>query len=258
MSEIIIKGRNAKVKVLAALATAFPGKVPGWTVDNSHISKETKMTNQDALLDVLESELTKLEHLIDKQIAKKATRNENDDDLSAAADDNDPDDNGEDEIDEDNGDNLDDDDEEDQIGKAAPPHHHKFESVSQRIAAERKLPLTAAAQAARVENPVLFRDYQSSGLQNNAANSGQQLTTYEKMVQQEIRKGCSANVARQRVSYAHPALARHQTIAKAAASPAEFMGRVDQVMQARDCSRTAAMQTVRKQFPELFRKFQNV
>lgn len=78
-----------------------------------------------------------------------------------------------------------------QIGKAAPPHHHKFESVTQRIAAERKLPVTAAAQAARVENPVLFRDYQSSGLQNNAANSGQQLTTYEKLVQQEIHKGCS-------------------------------------------------------------------
>jgi hypothetical protein len=80
--------------------------------------------------------------------------------------------------------------------------------------------------------------------------------SYADLVRAEISKGCSEVVARQRVAYAFPDLAR-QAIAKAA-GPAEFMAKVDETMRSDGCSRTAAMSKVRKQFPVLFAKYQNV
>jgi hypothetical protein len=262
MTEIIVKGRNARMKVLAALAQAFPGKVPGWTVDNSHLSKEIKMTNQDALLGAL----SELEAEVDKQIATKAKKPETVEDWSDT--DGGPLNLSGEDDDEDNGDDtdLDDDadDEDDQIGKAAPPHHHKFETVTQRIAAERKLPMTAAAKAARVENPSLFRDYQSSGLENNAASSGQQLTTYDKrdraftkLVQQEMATGIADPVcAAQRVIAKHGP--RAADLLKGAAAPSDFMSAVDVIKKRDGCSRVVALQKARQENPRAFRLFRNV
>jgi regulator of RNase E activity RraB len=258
-TEITIIGKGARTKVLEALSKSFPtstAEVGGRVLKSIHHSpnKENTTMSHDSMMAQLDKNMSLLEAEID-EIVKQSRRNKTvDDDWSAAADDDtaNNDDNGDTDPDDD-----DEDEEDDDLGKSAPPMTHKFESKIAFIQHRDGCTRAAAQTKARLENPTLFQNYQQSGLVGNAADSGQQLTTYDKMVRAEIRKGCSPNVAAQRVSYAHPDLAR-QTLAKAAASPVEFMAKVDEAMQANGCSRTAAMQQVRKQFPSLFAKFQNV
>jgi hypothetical protein len=124
--------------------------------------------------------------------------------------------------------------------------NHKFETVVRRIAAERGLPKAQALAAARKENPELYQSYQNSGVAKS----------YADLVAAEIQKGCSPTVARQRVEYAHPDLAR-ASIAKSVRA-SEFMAGVDAIKKSQNCSRTAAMALARREHPEEFERFQNV
>jgi hypothetical protein len=246
---IEVIGKDAHRRVLEALSKSFPTSTAetsdGQVLKSIHNSKETKtMTHQDLLMAKLDKEMTLLEAEIDG-LVKQSRRRPVDDwsdtptgNANAAADNEDDD--------EDNGvdDDEDDDEDLDKIAKAT-----KFQAMARKIAVDEGLPKAEAMTQARLRYPDLYAGFKT--IDDVTAKS------YRSLVQQEIRKGCSADVAAQRVSYAHPDLAR-QTMAKAAASPVEFMAKVDETMQASGCSRTTAMQQVRKQQPELFRKFQNV
>ena len=62
--------------------------------------------------------------------------------------------------------------------------------------------------------------------------------SYRQLVDAEIRKGCSPEVAAQRVTYSHPHLAQ-QSIAKSATRVSEFMTAVDKPKRIRSLTNFA-------------------
>jgi uroporphyrinogen-III synthase len=76
------------------------------------------------------------------------------------------------------------------------------------------------------------------------------------LVQDEIRKGCSPNVAAQRVAMFHPNEAR-ASVAKREAEAGDFLQRVDAYRAEHKCDRTVAMEVIRKRHPDAFNRFQN-
>jgi hypothetical protein len=126
------------------------------------------------------------------------------------------------------------------------PTHHKFETVTQRIASDRDVPLTHAAQLARKENPELFADYQRSGLVGNAAASHQALVTAA------MAKGDNRVVAEQKALHALGAppfgLQKRDT-------PAVRLERLmSKYMAHHDVERTEAWRAMRKRYPKLMAK----
>jgi alpha-glutamyl/putrescinyl thymine pyrophosphorylase clade 1 len=142
-------------------------------------------------------------------------------------------------------------DEADQPQKAPAPKH-RFESMVAMIAQRDNVPLRVAATRARREFPTLYDDYQASvGVKK----------TYEQLIGDEIRKGCSDRVARQRIAALYPAAAREsrESIAKSeSGGVAEFMARVSEIMERDGVSRLTAMGRARKVHPDEFAKYQNV
>lgn len=127
---------------------------------------------------------------------------------------------------------------------------HRFETMTAMIAQRDNVPLRVAATRARKEFPTLFADYQNSvGLKK----------TYEQLIDDEIRKGCTDTIARAKVAYAFPQAAREsgESIAKSA-SVSEFVAAVDAIMKRDGCSRVAAMTAARKAHPDLYARFENV
>jgi hypothetical protein len=127
---------------------------------------------------------------------------------------------------------------------------HRYEAMVNEIARRDNVPKTVAAARARREFPDLYDDYQASvGVKK----------TYEQLIGEEIKKGFSDLVARQRIAALYPVAAR-ETITKSAASASvrEFMAKVDEIKKARGCSRTAAMSAARREHPDLFARFENV
>lgn len=127
---------------------------------------------------------------------------------------------------------------------------HKFETVTQRIAAERDLPLAEAAVAARKENPVLFANYQQSGLVGNAAASHQALVTAA------MSKGHSEIVAQRQAL--HALGSPPWGLEKRDDSTVRFMDLVTKVMERDGLQRTDAMRKVRLAHPALAKRFAEV
>jgi hypothetical protein len=127
----------------------------------------------------------------------------------------------------------------------------KFDALTRMIASRDGVSLEVAAARARKEDPALFAAYQSSG---NVAKS------FSELIADEIRKGCSPLVARQKINYAYPALARasRESRAKSESGVAEFMACVSEINKRDGCSRTAAMMRARRENPAEFSRFQNV
>lgn len=198
---------------------------------------------------------------LEKAISDHAMRSHPyDDGLDEMSDDIEPDD------------DVDDEDDGDQpvrkaygVTSSTPPAalpHHKFQTVTARIAAARGVPMTKAAQLARIENPELFADYQRKGeLHGNA--QGQALVvpstgmvksspSFEHAVQLERQAyGLSKEAAAQRVCEASPGLAR-EYIAKNESEAADFNSYVTKVMVRDNInSRTQAMQVARRERPDL-------
>lgn len=140
----------------------------------------------------------------------------------------------------DDNDEPDDDPDDEDIEKAIPGSRHKFEALTDFVADRDGVSKDTAMATARREFPEVYASYQGSGLAKN--------NNYRALVEAEIAKGCSVDVAVQRVAYAYPELAR-QTIAKAQNSPAEFMAKVDLEIQRTGCSRLEGMSRVRKSNP---------
>jgi hypothetical protein len=137
----------------------------------------------------------------------------------------------------------DDDDEDDDDGVKK---RHRFEAFVDRIAREEKVPRTTAMTRARQKYPELYASYVR---EKNVSKS------YGDLVQDEIRKGCSCEVAAQRVAMSHPDAAR-ASIAKARDEVADFMERVDAYQAELGCARTVAMSEIRKRYPDAFERLQ--
>jgi hypothetical protein len=171
----------------------------------------------------------------------------------------------------------DDNEDDDKVTKVATtvattgPHalpHHKFQTVTARISAARNLPLTTAAQVARKENPELFADYQSKPyLQGNLAGQPSPIIasigivtapSFDRLVQAEVAKGCSENVAKQRVAYSHPHLARESIAKSEGGDVVAFMNAVTEIQKRDDCSRVEALRKARVEHPHKFGRYQNV
>lgn len=254
MSEIIVKGKNARERVLAALTKEFPtarverrpSEFEILKAVNTAMTKE-KNVRQDLLVKALDSQLTLLESEIDGLLGKKS-KNAGDveDDWSAAADDN-ADDNDDDQYD--NDDDGEDDNEDDDFDKIAK--QTKFEAMANKIANDEGVSKDKAMTLARQRFPDLYRGFQ--GIEDTQKS-------YRALVGREIAKGCSETVARQRVAYAHPHAAREQIEKGVTANSdvAAFMAKVDAAMQTYGVSRTEGMQIVRRSRPDLFAKFRNV
>jgi hypothetical protein len=126
---------------------------------------------------------------------------------------------------------------------------HRFEAMVAEVARRDNVPLAEAARRARRQYPTLYADYIASG--EGVAKS------YDQLVRDEIRKGCSAAVAAAKVAYAHPHAAR-ETMAKRDSGVAEFMTVVDTIMKHDGVSRGVAMGRARRENPAAFGRYQNV
>jgi len=202
-----------------------------------HSAAETEKTampspHQELLtqqLDELERIVTELERELDKRERTYAT--DEDWDNGTEADD-------EDDVDsaDDDDDKQDDDDDD-------------LDKVAARIAARSGRSKTESLSKARELRPDLYQK----------AQRGAAKKSFAQLVETEIAKGCSPIVAAQRVATLYPDIAaRGDDIAKANDAVGRFLAKCNEVMQARGCSRTEAMQVVRRAHPREFSRFQNV
>jgi len=127
---------------------------------------------------------------------------------------------------------------------------HKFEALVDFVANRDGTAKSKAMEIARRDYPETYASYQDSAKVEKS---------FESLVAVEMRKGFSAVVAKQKVAYAFPDLAKSAAaIAKSASGVVEFVKCVDQIQARDDCSRTAAMAKARQEYPTAFARYQNV
>jgi len=125
-------------------------------------------------------------------------------------------------------------------------NEESLDDFARKIASREKVSRTEALTRARLRRPDLLSD----PVTKSAAS-------YDELLKAEIKKGCLREAAAARVALLYPEAAKAQ-IAKSESDVSAFMRNVDQTMRACGCSRTVAMQKVRKEAPEAFDRFQNV
>jgi hypothetical protein len=131
-----------------------------------------------------------------------------------------------------------------------PPMTHKWAAKVRHIQARDKVTPAEATRRARVENPVLYADYQRSGLKGNAR--------HQDLIADEVRKGFNPTVAAQRVLHLYGS-AGAPDLMKGDTLTTRFMRCVDKVIKRHPgMSRMEAMQAARERNPRLFARFQNV
>jgi hypothetical protein len=129
---------------------------------------------------------------------------------------------------------------------------HKFERLINDIKNERGVPGSQAAHIARSEFPDVFREYQDS----KKPIFGKRAPD---LVGAEMAKGCTREVAMQRVAQLHGYPAFAGTLAKAADAEADFIAAAAE-MQERDPSLDAcsALRKARLSNPALYKRLQRV
>ena len=116
---------------------------------------------------------------------------------------------------------------------------------------------------ARAEFPDDYQTFQrqhssdptsAQAVRRNNVGVGKRTSTFEDLVASEMRKGCTEEIAGQRVlqQYGSHALRSRVDFSKGESIVTRFMTRVDEVMVRDWCDRTSAMETVRKEEPVLF------
>jgi hypothetical protein len=126
-----------------------------------------------------------------------------------------------------------------------PIHINEFENTVVEIRKRDGCSRTDALVKARAENPNGFAAY-------NSDNTPQDFAA---LVAEEIRKGCPAAVAAQRVGLKYPSAAA-SVIEKAGKHPFEKV--VDAIMEQDGCSRAEAMARARKKESAKFASYQGV
>jgi hypothetical protein len=126
----------------------------------------------------------------------------------------------------------------------------------------------------KLGKPKYAPEYPESDLQDELASSSrekktharrvrrhnQQVKTHEDAVADQMAKGCSRELAEQRVMYAYGNTLPRSNVVKGAGDTlvTNFMAKCDQVMLDEGCDRTTAMQIVRKRHQGWFDAFQLV
>jgi hypothetical protein len=123
-----------------------------------------------------------------------------------------------------------------------PIYINEFENTVAEIRRRDNCSRTVALVKARAENPNGFAAY----------NSGNTPQDFAALVAEEIRKGCPASVAAQRVGLKYPDAAA--TVIEKAKHP--FLAAVDAIMQQDGCSRAVAMARARKKEPAKYAQYQ--
>lgn len=113
---------------------------------------------------------------------------------------------------------------------------------------------TTALSKARLEAPDAFEAYKNRGRatdDNEDTGAG-----FNRLVDDEIRKGTPRAIAGQRVLLKYGACPDASQIRKSQSAAADFMAEVGAVMMEKRVPRTAAMQEVRKCHPDLYDAYQ--
>jgi hypothetical protein len=153
------------------------------------------------------------------------------------------------------------------------PNKHKFESKIEFIQNRDGCSKTEAQSRARMEHPSLYSDYQQhvaneTTQQQHTRRAGYGLgkrvpDTFETLVVAEMRKGCTEEIAAQRVVQQHGSAVLRKRMFKRDGSGetlvTRFMAKVDQTMIEEDLyDRSEAMRRVRKRYAHLFGAMQSV
>jgi hypothetical protein len=147
---------------------------------------------------------------------------------------------------------------------------HRFDSRVEHIKQRDGVSKTEAMSRARVEHPVLYSEYQnwladrSTSRQHmtrghNLIGKGAS-TTYEDLVSEQIAKGCSPELAAQRVVQLHGYEAmRNRMFTKTAEDITKrFQREVEKIMYEDGCDATEATRLARIENPTLFKALQLV
>jgi hypothetical protein len=136
-----------------------------------------------------------------------------------------------------------------------PPNRHKFEALVDKIKNEEGVPKSYAMALARKRYPDVFASYQDR-TQSNYSKAAP--TTYEELVEAEMRKGCNVEVAGQRVMQLYGSAAlRHRTFAKSEVIADRFEKVAEDAWLAdEDCDHCTALRKARLSNPRLFRALQ--
>jgi hypothetical protein len=151
-----------------------------------------------------------------------------------------------------------------------PGKRHRFISRVEHIADRDGVSKTEATTRARREFPETYTDFQDH--LSRRSNQPQQMvrgyhgthvgkaaaSSYEELVSAEIRKGCSMEIASQRVAQAHGFRALDSRIMKSSNLAARFQKRVDRIAEELGCDLTEACQIARRADPLLFKAMQIV
>jgi hypothetical protein len=138
-----------------------------------------------------------------------------------------------------------------------PPNRHKFEALTDKIRNEEGIPKSEAMAQARMRFPDVYRSYQRH---TNAVESTfkRAPTTFEDLVNAEMKKGVNREIAGQRVLQAHGSNAlRNRAINKRAADIADTFGAVAEDIWGNSAlDRCEALREARKARPLLFKALQ--
>jgi hypothetical protein len=143
----------------------------------------------------------------------------------------------------------------------APPKKHKFEARVDFVQERDGVDRTSAMSRARQEFPETYADYQdftrrqstsaqaaARGLNRPAVKRA--ATTYEDLVAAQMAKGCTMEVAGQRVMQQYGSAALHNRALGKSSDPAlitkRLEARIDEVVADTGCERTEALRALRK------------
>jgi hypothetical protein len=144
---------------------------------------------------------------------------------------------------------------------------HKFEQKIDSIQQNEKCGRQEATTRARIRHPTLYSSYQgyaamqstkdqaTRGFDRGVGKRGP--NSYEDLVATEIRKGCSHELAQQRVAQAHGFRAFDQQMFKGESAVAKFESKVNALID-QGLSGEEACRLVRKTEPNLFKAMQIV
>jgi hypothetical protein len=133
-----------------------------------------------------------------------------------------------------------------------PPNRHKFESVVDKLKNDNAIPKSQAMAMARMQFPDLYASYQDH---TNGSTSKRE----PDLVEIEMRKGCTREVAMQRLAQQHGfgMFDQPSRIQKRRGDLLyEFQKRVTEVMDQDGCDAAEATRRVRKEDPRLYAAMQ--
>jgi hypothetical protein len=140
-----------------------------------------------------------------------------------------------------------------------PQSRHKFEALADKIKNEEGLPPSESHRQARLRFPDVYASFQRHTANNGSGSYFKRAPAFEALVEREMRKGFSYQVAAQRIQNLYGSAAPHTTMAKAAAAQADFADAAQDIYQEdAGLSRCESMRKARLDNPQLYKRMQRV